>query len=89
MRQIHEDLENNVIFQPEKQVINALCLYTLYTNMFQDEAKDIWKKAWSIQTKLPLLQVHYYVCVYICEFMTQICPLKKIPRSIDPKVAVC
>ncbi len=48
--------------------------------------KDFWKNLWSMQKKMPIIEAHSFVSVYICSFMNNVCPLKKPTSSIDPKV---
>jgi len=40
---------------------------------------------WTMQKKIPIIEAHSFVFVYVCVFMLKVCPLEKRPRSLDPK----
>ena len=66
-----------------------MCLYALFRKMFPDEEhRDFWKKLWTMQKKLPIIQAHSFVTVYVSSFMMEVTPLKKKAKTMDPKVRV-
>lgn len=78
--------EVNNSMDEEKRLLDLLCVYALYRKLFPSEQfRDFWKNAWSFQKKIPLIQAHSFVCVYISSFMNTLCPLSKKPSSMDPK----
>lgn len=63
-----------------------MCIFALYKKLYPSEDfKDFWKRLWSFQKKIPLVEAHSYVCIYISDFMKSLCPLSKMPSSLDPK----
>jgi WASH complex subunit 7 len=63
-----------------------MCTYSLYRKLFTwDELKDVWKDMWTMQKKIPIIEAHSFVFVYVCVFLQKVCPLEKKPRSLDPK----
>ena len=63
-----------------------MCVYSLYRKLYQaEEGKETWKAIWSMQKKIPIVQAHSFVCVYISNFMQTVCPLAK-KKGLDPKV---
>ena len=64
-----------------------MCTYALYRKLFPgEEAREIWRKLWAMQKKIPIVEAHNFVCVYVCVFMQQVAPLSKKSRSMDPAV---
>lgn len=39
-----------------------------------------------MQKKIPIIEAHSFVCVYICVFMQEVVPLQKKSKSMDPPV---
>jgi len=63
-----------------------MCIYTLFRKLFiSEELKDVWKDLWSMQKKIPIIEAHSFVFVYICVFLLRVCPLEKRPSRLDPK----
>lgn len=70
----------------EKKLLELMCLYTLYRKLFNyEELKDFWKDLWSMQKKIPIIEAHSFVFVYVCVFLLKVCPLEKRPSRLDPK----
>lgn len=46
----------------------------------------MWRKLWAIQKKIPIIEAHSFVCVYICIFMQEVAPLQKKSKTMDPAV---
>jgi hypothetical protein len=40
---------------------------------------------WAMQKKIPIIEAHSFVFVYICIFLMRVCPLDRKPSSLDPK----
>ncbi len=78
--------EVNSSMDEEKRLLDLLCIYALYRKLFPSEDyKDFWKNVWAFQKKIPLIEAHSYVCVYISTFINNLCPISKKPSSMDPK----
>lgn len=70
----------------EKRLLDMLCIFALFKKLYPSEdLKDFWKKAWSFQKKIPIVEGHSFVCIYISTFMRTLCPISKFPSSADPK----
>lgn len=70
----------------EKRLLDMLCIFSLFKKLYPSEdLKDYWKKVWSFQKKIPIVEGHSFVCVYISTFIRDCCPISKIPSGIDPK----
>lgn len=53
-----------------------MCTYSLYRKLFpSDELKDVWKDLWTMQKKIPIIEAHSFVFIYVCVFMQKVCPL--------------
>lgn len=64
-----------------------MCNYALYRRLFpEEEGRDMWRKLWTMQKKIPIIEAHSFVCVYICVFMQDVAPLQKKSKSMDPPV---
>jgi len=44
----------------------------------------MWRKLWAVQKKIPIIEAHSFVCVYICVFMQDVAPLQKKSKTMDP-----
>ena len=63
-----------------------MCTYSLFRKLFpSEELKNFWKDLWFMQKKIPVLQAHSFVFVYVCFFLNRVCPLDRKPGSLDPK----
>ena len=63
-----------------------MCTYSLYRKLYNfEDGKDFWKELWAMQKKVPIIEAHSFVFIYICMFLQNVCPLDKRPRSLDPK----
>lgn len=63
-----------------------LCIFALTKRLYpSEEFKDFWKKAWSFQKKIPLVEGHSFVSIYISTFIRNLCPISKKPSSADPR----
>ena len=70
----------------EKKILELLCTYTLFRKLFSfDELKDFWKQLWTMQRKVPIVEAHSFVFVYICVFMTEVYPLDKKTQLTRPQ----
>jgi WASH complex subunit 7 len=50
-----------------------------------EDLRDLWKDAWSIQKKIPILEGYNYVSIEIYAFLEDECPLGRPAKSKDPK----
>lgn len=70
----------------EKKMLELMCTYALFRKLYPDEEfKAVWKDLWLMQKKIPVLEAHSFVFVYVCIFLSKVCPLDKRPTSLDPK----
>lgn len=78
--------EVNSSADEEKRLLDLMCIFALYRKLFPSEDfKDFWKRLWSFQKKIPIVETHSFVCVYISTFMNSLCPISKKPSSMDPR----
>lgn len=68
-----------------EQLNEYLCVFAFYTKFFGLEHKDAWRSIWSLQKREPMLYVHRFVMIRICDFLMKYCPPKKLYSSLDPK----
>jgi hypothetical protein len=38
-----------------------------------------------MQKKMPIIEAHSFVFIYICIFLLKVCPLDRKPSSLEPK----
>lgn len=61
-------------------------MYTLFRKLYpEEEVKDFWRDLWAMQKRIPIIEAHSFVCVYVYTFLLNVCPLSKRPKT-DPKV---
>ncbi len=70
----------------EKKLLELMCTYSLFRKLYPEEdLKGFWKDLWFMQKKIPVIEAYSFVFVYVCIFLSNVCPLDKRPGSLDPK----
>jgi WASH complex subunit 7 len=76
LKDINEFLGTRTDMDEEKKLLELMCTYSLYRKLFLwDELKDVWKDLWTMQKKIPIIEAHSFVFIYVCVFMQKVCPL--------------
>lgn len=87
LRTIEDNFGSPIEIDEEKKLLDLMCNYALYRKLFpEEEGRDMWRKIWAVQKKIPIIEAHSFVCVYICVFMQDVAPLQKKSKTMDPSV---
>jgi WASH complex subunit 7 len=82
-KDINDHLGSKTDMDEEKKLLELMCTYSLYRKLYNfEELKDFWRDLWSMQKKIPIIEAHSFVFVYVSLFLTKVCPLEKRPRSM-------
>lgn len=85
-KDINDHLGSKTDMDEEKKLLELMCTYSLYRKLYNfEELKDFWRDLWSMQKKIPIIEAHSFVFVYVSVFLMKVCPLEKKPRSLEPK----
>ena len=67
----------------DRRLLELMCTYSLFRKLFpNEELKSLWKEMWTIQKKMPIIEAHSFVFVYVCVFLQRVCPLDRKPSSL-------
>jgi WASH complex subunit 7 len=70
LKDVNEYLGTSIDMDEEKKLLELMCTYTLFRKLFNfDELKDYWKQLWTMQKKVPIIEAHSFVFVYVCMFL--------------------
>lgn len=68
------------------RMLELMCTYAFYRKIYpSDESRDVWKVMWESQKRIPIIEGYSYICVYISDFLTNLCPLTRPAKTRDPK----
>jgi WASH complex subunit 7 len=86
LKDINDNMGSKYDIDEEKKLLELMCTYSLFRKLYpEEEFKGFWKELWFMQKKIPVLEAHSFVFVYVCIFLSKVCPLDKRPGSLDPK----
>ena len=86
LRDINEHMGSKYDINEDRKLLEMMCTYSLFRKLYPSEdLKAVWKDMWAMQKKIPIIEAHSFVFVYICIFLMRVCPLDRKPGSLDPK----
>ena len=87
LKEINELMGTRYDTNDDRRLLELMCTYSLFRRLFPgEELKNFWRDLWFMQKKIPIIEAHSFVFVYICVFLQRVCPLDRgKPSSIDPK----
>jgi len=63
-----------------------LGVYALFRRIYpSEEERNTYKQMWMLQNKVPVIEGHVHVLMYVFKYLNDVCPLQKKSTSLDPK----